>query len=130
MADTMSVSFRLECRVHEAAEGLWSAGSPGLDVWSQGATREEAKQALQEAIELFIESCLERDTLDGVLRDCGFRLVPSGVRIPSNAEEIRVEKLQGDDDELLGEGFPLDITIPAYQAALLLDGGGKHADAC
>ncbi len=120
MADTVSISFELRCRVYEAEEGLWSAGCPVLDVHSQGANREDAKHALHEAVELFIESCIERNTLDEVLRDCGFRVLPSGIPAPPDAERISVRR-HAEDEDILGEEFPLDITVPAYQAALFLE---------
>ncbi len=122
MPDTVTISVQLLCRVNEEEKGLWSAGCPRLDVYSQGGTREDAKGALKEAIELFIESCLERDTLDEVLRDSGFRLLLSGVEASESSEHIAVERRPADeDDNLLGEEFPLNVEIPAYQAALLLE---------
>ena len=45
---------------------------PVLDVWSQGETRKEAKENLQEALQLFLIDCFERGSLDKVLKDCGF----------------------------------------------------------
>lgn len=49
----------------------WVASAPQLDVVTQGGTFEEAKQNLQEALMLFFESCLRRDTLGQVLADAG-----------------------------------------------------------
>lgn len=118
MADLIGISLKLLCRVHRKSEKLWVAGCPRLDVYSQGAMREEAKRALKEAVELFVESCLERDTLAEVLRDCGFRLVPAAVHVPERLEEL---KRPSEDEELLGEPFSLDLTIPAYQAALVME---------
>lgn len=51
------------------------ATCPLLDVSSQGETAEEARQNLCEALTAFILSCLKRNTLDAVLRECG--LTPS-----------------------------------------------------
>jgi predicted RNase H-like HicB family nuclease len=56
---------------------------PVLDIYSQGDTREEAKEALIETIQLFLESCFERGVLDEVLKDCGFQ----PVKIPSEVPE-------------------------------------------
>ena len=87
MADTVTISFQLLCRLNEKEKGLWSAGCPRLDVYSQGCTREDAKGVLKVAIELFIESCLERNTLDEVLRDSGFRLLSSGVEASESSAQ-------------------------------------------
>jgi predicted RNase H-like HicB family nuclease len=48
-----------------------------LDINTQGYTEEEAKQNLVEAIKLFFISCYERGTLDGALKECGFRALRS-----------------------------------------------------
>ena len=53
-------------------EKWYVSSSPVLDVCSQGATEEEAKQNLSEALSVFFYSCLERGTLYAVLKDCGF----------------------------------------------------------
>ena len=45
---------------------------PPLDVYSQGPSEEAALDNLAEALQLFVESCLARGTLDRVLKDCGF----------------------------------------------------------
>ena len=45
---------------------------PALDVYSQGPSEEAALDNLTEALQLFVESCLARGTLDRVLKDCGF----------------------------------------------------------
>ena len=44
---------------------------PALDVYSQGPSEEAALHNLAEAVQLFVESCLARGTLDRVLKDCG-----------------------------------------------------------
>ena len=45
---------------------------PVLDVYSQGDSEQEAGANLFEALQLFIQSCYERGTLDAVLKECGF----------------------------------------------------------
>ena len=46
---------------------------PILDVYSQGETKEIAKNNLVEALFLFFASCIERGTLDDVFKACGFK---------------------------------------------------------
>ncbi|MDR1490604.1 MAG: type II toxin-antitoxin system HicB family antitoxin [Desulfovibrio sp.] len=50
----------------------WIASCPDLDLATQGETFERAEQNLREAIMLFIESCLQRGTLDEILRQAGY----------------------------------------------------------
>ncbi|MBD3328471.1 hypothetical protein GF340_04165 [Candidatus Peregrinibacteria bacterium] len=45
---------------------------PALDVYSQGNDKEEAKRNLVEAISGFLLTCFEMNTLDEVLKNCGF----------------------------------------------------------
>ncbi len=60
---------------------------PLIDVCSQGETEKEAIANLVEATSLFLISCLERQTLDKVMRACGaivgkniVRKTPAGKR--------------------------------------------------
>ena len=45
---------------------------PALDVYSQGDTEDEASANLIEALQLFVQSCYERGTLDAVMKERGF----------------------------------------------------------
>ncbi len=68
------VTFYLKLPFTVKQKRKWHvAGCPALDVFSQGASREEAEANLKEAVSLFLASCFERGTLDQVLKDCGFR---------------------------------------------------------
>ena len=61
-------------------EKWYVASCPVLDVFSQGNTKKQAKDNLSEALSLFFVTCLEHGTLDGVLRDCGFRPAKRAIR--------------------------------------------------
>lgn len=49
----------------------WLARCPEFDVISMGESIEEATRNLDEALILFVESCLRRGTFDQVLRESG-----------------------------------------------------------
>lgn len=51
------------------------ASCPALDVSSQGETKEIAKKNIAESLTIFLRSCVERGTLDAVLKQCGFKSV-------------------------------------------------------
>jgi predicted RNase H-like HicB family nuclease len=57
---------------------FYVAHCPLIDVTSQGDSKKEALDHLIEAIQLFIESCFDRGTLDEVLRACGFEFRAKG----------------------------------------------------
>ena len=91
-------------------QGRWFVAScPILDVVSQGRDAEAAKNSLREALVEFFLSCLERRTLDEVLRSAGF--VPSAI---------------GDDDEDAGDdAHSITVPLPFIVADAL---ARSHAD--
>lgn len=91
----------------------WVAWCPSLDISSQAETQELALQSLQEAVELWFESCLERGVLREALKEAGF--VPAGSTTSAGNAGTFMEK------ESLEK--PIHIRIPAYMAAELLESG-------
>ncbi len=67
----MVLSFQLEVTVSKT-EGWYLASCDDLDVHSQGKTEKKATENLQEALQLFLNSCIERGVLNQVLIDAGF----------------------------------------------------------
>ncbi len=53
-------------------DDLYVALCPSLNVSSYGESVEEAKESLIEAVEAFVEECLDMDTLEDVLEESGF----------------------------------------------------------
>lgn len=76
---------------------------------------------MKEAIGLWVEDCLERDTLDAALREVGFERVHSET-IQTSDEHICIypKPMKVDD----ADTFSVHLTIPAYQAAALLSAQG------
>ncbi|MBQ7607225.1 MAG: type II toxin-antitoxin system HicB family antitoxin [Desulfovibrionaceae bacterium] len=50
----------------------WVAICPEINVASQGDTFDEACNMIKEAVQAWIDDCLECGTLDEALRECGF----------------------------------------------------------
>ena len=71
MKAAVQAEFRLFGRIRQRG-GWYVAYCPPLDLTTQGKTKEEAKQNLVEASQLFIISCLERGTLEQALKELGF----------------------------------------------------------
>ncbi|NQT27118.1 type II toxin-antitoxin system HicB family antitoxin [candidate division KSB1 bacterium] len=69
----MSLKFRLPLTIKKE-DGVFISCCPILDVYSQGYTEKEARDNLKEALVMFLESCIERGTLDTILKECGFKL--------------------------------------------------------
>jgi predicted RNase H-like HicB family nuclease len=113
--DTVAISIDLLCTLKKEAEGLWVAGCPLLDLYSQGSSENDAKRSLEEAILLWVENCVERGTLDQALRECGFHSVrPETVR--EGDQHIAVHPAS-QQETLPANTFPIHLSIPAYQAA-------------
>ena len=115
--DTVEISLCLMCTVKRDAGDRWITGCPALDLFSQGKTEDEAKKSLKEAIEIWVEDCLERDTLGAALREVGFHKAHPEALRPED-EHITVRPVQA--LEPTAGTFPVHLTIPAFQAAALL----------
>lgn len=73
---TVFFSVKLPAKITKRKK-WYLASCPILDVHSQGETEVQAKKNLVEALSLFLISCLERDTLDTVLKSCGITVAHS-----------------------------------------------------
>lgn len=112
MPDSVLIAMRLRCFLRPERTS-WVSGCPSLDVFSQADTAEGAKEALREAVELWVVSCLERGTLAQAMREVGWHLA-FDLPIPSKGADCPAA------DEALGEPFPLELTIPAFHAAAVV----------
>ena len=117
MGETIDLTVRLLAFVRRVTPRLWVATCPKIDVVSQGKSAKDAKRCLDEAVQLWFEDCLERGTLDDALRECGFRHA-SREEVETAQEGILVTRKS--EPDILGESFPIEVTIPAYQAAAIM----------
>ena len=70
-------------------DNIFVAYTPALELCTQGDTYEEAEQMLGEAINIFFEECIERGTLEQVLKDCGWtKVAQKNQWIPPRREVI------------------------------------------
>ena len=118
---TESVLMTVNLRGVARREGRhWVAGCPKLNVWSQGTDREDAQRCLTEAVELWVEDCLARGVLDAALREVGFQPAPWGLPPAGSQESVGIIRVPN-EEALFGADFPVHISMPAYQAAALLE---------
>jgi len=69
----MDINFQMQLPARVQKKGQYYVSHcPPLDIYSQGETKEIAIKHLINAVQLFIISCIERGTLDAVLKECGF----------------------------------------------------------
>lgn len=96
----ISIKMLLAAVISQEKSNLYVSYCPVLDLYSQGSTSQEAEKNITEAILLFIESCVKRDTLTKVLKDCGFssphqkqrkrKLNPAPELTATNARQISI----------------------------------------
>ncbi len=75
----IGIVIRLPVNITKKEEWV-IATCPALDVNTQGRSCAEARKNMEEALSLFLESCLERGVLNEVLRGAGFTKVESPVQ--------------------------------------------------
>ncbi|NUO79170.1 hypothetical protein HUU05_03765 [candidate division KSB1 bacterium] len=84
----VTISAKLPFEI--AKKGKWYISScPLLDVVSQGRTEKKAKENLIEAVSLFFMSCIERNTIDEVLRECGLMEYQTTTRRPARLKKSK-----------------------------------------
>ena len=117
MTETISLEVNLQAYVRRETARRWIATCPLIGVVTQGRTVAEAKSCLQEAVELWFESCIERGVLDQALREANFRPSVSDALRPTAG--IHSSKPKGNPN-VLGEAFAVRLTVPGYEAPSLL----------
>lgn len=94
----------------------WIAWCRAIDVMSQARTRQSALEAVREAVELWFESCIEREVLDGALREFGFVELSDGETSASGLEDIIVRSRRTPPSDAMPSGLAFTL------------GNGDHGD--
>lgn len=119
MTESIALAVHLQGFVRRDTPRRWVATCPMVGVVSQGKTDADAKRCLQEAVELWFESCVERGVLDQALREANFRT--SQAHRDGDATSEKATKRRGSKrGSVLGEPFEIRLTIPAYEGATVL----------
>lgn len=73
--NVISIKASLVAEIYQEKPGMFVSYCAALDLYSQGDSAEEAEKNIIEATEALIEYCVEHNTLNEVLKECGFRPV-------------------------------------------------------
>jgi predicted RNase H-like HicB family nuclease len=127
------VSYKVRLEAVLRLDGSqWLAWCPSIDVMSQAETKKKALASLQEAVELWFESCIERDVLDKALTEAGFYKAKASASLPETPNTVSVLKgeptatgapASADADtfsfsrDQKGGSEYIEVSIPAYIAA-------------
>ena len=80
MGETVNIEYTIQ---------IWKEGNQyishamPLDVMSSGQSPEEARKALDEAVNLFLTTAVDMGTLDEILEEAGFQLIQGNWVSPS-----------------------------------------------
>lgn len=112
---TESVALQVNLRAFSRRENArrWIATCPAVGVVTQGKSDADVRRCLQEAVELWFESCVERGVLDQALREANFR--PSQV---TRADVARRGEAKAGG--VLGEAFEIHLSVLHDEASLAL----------
>ena len=103
----------------------WLAWCPGIDVTTQAGTKKKVLESLREAVQLWFESCIERNVLDAALKEVGFEEVSDDEELLEGSDVIKIQRLAPDMpapefhfslDRHKGNSF-IEGVIPACLAA-------------
>ena len=108
MNETITLDVELRAFVRCDNDERWIAVCPSIGVASQGASAEDARRCIDEAVQFWFESCIERGTLERALQESNFR--------PLHPAESDHKDSDPGSDALLGDAFIVRVAIPAYQA--------------
>ena len=89
----MKVRIQAEYQLYATIKrkGDWYVAiCPPLDLATQGKTLAEAKNNIKEASQMFLESCIERGTLEQAFRELGLVTGRKRTNPPSNAYHFKV----------------------------------------
>ena len=132
--ETVSYSVKLDAWLRRDGRE-WLAWCPSIDVTTQARTKKKVLESLREAVQLWFESCIERNVLDAALREAGFEKVSDDEELLEGSNVIKIQRLTPDMpapelhfslDHRKGNSF-IEGVIPAYLAAHQL---GDSARAC
>jgi predicted RNase H-like HicB family nuclease len=112
MTESIALDVHLQAFVRRETPRRWIATCPMVGVASQGKTADDAQRCLQEAVELWFESCVERGVLEQALREANFR--------PASATASVQRRPADPESSVLGKPFEIHLKIPAYEAVTLL----------
>lgn len=126
--NSIDLSVNLQALLRKE-EDVWVAWCPAIDLASQGETQELAFKALEEAIQLWFDDCLERGVLREALKEVGFRPVSmpekSARNMVSIKETVELIPVQGATAQIEKD---IHVSVPAYVAAALMPGANHAAN--
>jgi predicted RNase H-like HicB family nuclease len=121
MTESIALDVNLQAFVRRDTPRRWVATCPMVGVASQGKTAEEARGFLQEAVELWFESCVERGVLDQALREANFRPFRFDRGVDQEGHKVKQGRPgRREKNDVLGDRFDIHLSIPAYEASTLL----------
>jgi predicted RNase H-like HicB family nuclease len=113
----VTLGIRLEAVTRQEGDA-WLAWCPPLDVMTQANTKSKAIASLQQAVELWFESCITRNVLDQALHEAGFHKLDPAETPSTSASVVRVHEPKTTPAHAFSAKRDyIEVSIPAYIAA-------------
>lgn len=118
----ITISVKLEVATRRDGEA-WLAWCLPIDVMTQADTKKDAISSLKQAVELWFESCIDRDVLDQALIEAGFKKTRLGENAPKTASIVKVHQPKPSSRHPFSTKRDyIEVSIPAYVAAQYNEG--------
>lgn len=117
MAQLISVAVKVRCMIKRDDEAdVYVSHVPILNLYSQGETEAEAKEAIEEAVLLYLKAAYKFDRMDQLLRRSGFTTVLSGSppNFSDDTEFIAVQERQSEYAGHVEIEVPLTLLAAQY----------------
>jgi predicted RNase H-like HicB family nuclease len=115
VVSTMVVDFKIVFRLlgairRDNAASAYVSYCPALKIYSQGTTSREAKEAIEEAVELFLVACFQKGILENTLKELGFT-TGSGNIHPTDAARQYVLIQEANFEETFDFEVPIQLRV-------------------
>ena len=99
---------------YDEQTGVFVGFCPALKIYSQGATEQEVREALESAVCLYLETCFSHRILHKVLSRAGFTALSPGSSLStSEAREEFIKIEQAHFDRVFDMNVPLELVAAA-----------------
>jgi predicted RNase H-like HicB family nuclease len=121
MAQRISIAVKVLATVeYDNEAGVFVSNSPALKIFSQGQTEDEAREALEEAIEMQLVAAYKFDRLHQLLFRAGFTQMVGGNLGPQALESIEGQYVRVMTEKEVAEKakqFEIEVPLELIAAA-------------
>jgi predicted RNase H-like HicB family nuclease len=121
-SSSIVLKVKLEASAHRDGT-VWIDCCPPIDVATQADSKRAALLALEEAVHLWFDSCIDRGVLEEALTEAGFKKLNHDGLPPEGASIVELKTTRG---KMRPVPEYVEVSIPAYIAANYLGHCAAH----